>query len=162
MEAEIPNFQIAMKEFLELCHYTGLRVLEAMDVGLELPSGTLSARCENPVTEAHLNYYVPVSKASLTEDNSQRAWANTDFGLITLLIQDAAGGLEIGDRKKPGTFIPIIREDPTEIAVYISDTMESLTNGFLRATLHQFAAPVGMIDEETGVLPEGYSVASFV
>ena len=117
----VPKFQTAMNEFIELCHHTGLRVLEAMDVGLELPSGTLFARCGNPVTEARPNFYAPISKASLPENNSQHAWAHTDFGLITLLIQDAAGGLEIEDCKKPGTFIPIIREDPTEIA---------LTNGF--------------------------------
>lgn len=125
MEAELPNFQTAMNEFIELCHHIGLRVvLEAMDVGLELPNGILSARCEKPVTEARLNYYAPVSKVSLAENKGQRAWAHTDFGLITLLVQDAAGGLEIEDRDRPGTFIPIIREDPTEITVYISDTME--------------------------------------
>ena len=137
VEAEIPNFQTAMNEFIKLCHHVGLQVLEAMDVGLELPSGTLSARCEKPVTEARLNYYAPVSKVSLAENKGQRAWAHTDFGLITLLVQDAAGGLDIEDRDRPGTFIPIIREDPTEIIVYISDTMERLTNGFLRAALHQ-------------------------
>lgn len=114
----------------------------AAGLRLELPSGTLSERCENPVTEARLNYYAPVSKASLAEDKSQRAWAHTDYGLITLLVQDAAGGLEIEDHEKPGTFIPMIREDPTEIAVCISDTMERLINGFLRAALHQVAFPV--------------------
>lgn len=72
MEAEIPNFQTAMNEFIERCHHLGLRVLEAMDVALELPSGTLSARCENPVTEARLHYYAPVSKASLAKDKGQR------------------------------------------------------------------------------------------
>lgn len=161
-EAEVPNFRTAMKEFIRLCHHTGLRFLEAMDVGLELPSGILSARCENPVAEARPNYYAPISKASLAEDKAQRAWAHTDFGLITLLLQDEAGGLEMENREKPGTFIPIIREDTTEMAVYISDTMESLTNGFFRAVLHQVAFPVGMNDDKTGVLPERYSVASFI
>ena len=162
MEAEIPKFQTAVKEFIELCHHTGLRVLEAMDVGLELPSGTLSARCEEPVTEARLNYQAPISKVSLVEDTAQRAWAHTDFGLITLLVQDAAGGLEIENCEKPGTFIPIIREDPTEIAVYISVIIESLTTGFFGAALHQVAFPVGMNDDKTGAPPERYSVASFI
>lgn len=147
MEAEILNVQIAMNELIELCHYIGLHVLEAI---------------EKLVTEARLNYYAPLFKGSLAETKGRRAWAHTDFGLIPLLIQDAAGGLEIEDRDRPGTFIPIIREDPTEITVYISDTMERLTNGFLRAALHQVAIPVGMNDDETGVLPERYSVASFV
>ena len=161
-EAEIPDFQPNMKRFVELCHHTGLRVLEAMEVGLELASGTLSARCENPVTEARLNYYVPVCTPSLTVGKGQRAWAHTDSGLITLLIQDAAGGLEIEDREKPGTFIPMIREDPTEIAIFISDTMESLTNGFLRATPHQVVVSVGMDKDEIGILPERHSVVSFI
>ena len=114
------------------------------------------------VTEARLNYYAPLSKLCLAENKGQRAWAHTDFGLITLLLQDAAGGLETEDRDRPGTFIPIIREDPTETTVYISDIMERSTNGFLRAALHQVAIPVGMNDDETGVLPERYSVASFI
>lgn len=106
--------------------------------------------------------YPPVSKACLAENKGQRAWAHTDFDLITVLVQDAAGGLEIEDREKPRTFIPTSREHPTEFAVYISDTMESLTNGFLRAALRQVAFPMGMNDDEASVLPERYSVASFI
>ncbi len=60
--------------------------------------------------------------------------------------------------EKPGTF----RKDPTEIAVYISDKMESLTNGFLQTALHQVAVPVGMNESETDELPERYSITSFV
>ncbi len=112
------------------------------------------------VTEARLNYYAPLSKVCPAENKGQRAWAHTDYGLITLLLQDAAGGLEIEDRDRPGTFIPIIREDPTETTVYISDIMERSTNGFLRAALYQLAIPVGIDNNETGVLPEIYSVAS--
>lgn len=72
-EAEIPNFKTAMTGFVELCHHTRKQILEAMDLGLELPRGTLSTRCENSVTEARLNYYAAVSKSSLAEDKAQRA-----------------------------------------------------------------------------------------
>lgn len=40
--------------------------------------------------------------------------------------------------------------------------MESLTNGYLRAALHQVAVPIDMRDGGLGVLPERYSVASFI
>ncbi|KAH7176726.1 oxidoreductase [Dactylonectria macrodidyma] len=129
-EEEIPNFRAAMTEFVQLCHNTGLRVLQAMDIWLELPSGTLAKRCESPVTEARTNV--------------QRAWPHTDFGLITLLFQDAVGGLEIEDRENPRKFIPIIQENPTEVAVYISDTMESLANvaSFVKASRNTSAGPL--------------------
>jgi isopenicillin N synthase-like dioxygenase len=47
------------------------------------------------------------------------------------------------------------------MGVYVSDTLEHLTNGYLRAGVHQVVSPISMKDRETGVLPERYSMAFF-
>ena len=56
--------------------------------------------------------------------------------MLTLLFQDEAAGLELEDRCKPGSFIFIKREAPTEMSVYVSDTLENLANDYLRAGIH--------------------------
>ena len=99
------------------------------------------------------------SKSSTGE--SINGLGHTDFGLITLLFQDVAGGLEVENREKPGGWIPISCESPTEMGVYVSDTLERLTNGYFRAGVHQVVSPISMKDRETGVLPERYSMAFF-
>ena len=82
--------------------------------------------------------------------------------MLTLLFQDEAGGLEIEDRSNPGSFIPIQRESPTEMSVYVSDTLEHLTNGHLRAGVHQVVTPIGIDARASGFLPERYSIACFL
>lgn len=71
----------------------------------------------------------------------RRVWAYTDFGMITLLFQDDAGGLKVQDRfsSKPDAFISLLREHPTKINVYVSNSLEYMTNNYLKVGLHQVA-----------------------
>lgn len=66
--------------------------------------------------------------------------------MITLLFQDNAGGLKVQDRfnSKPDTFIPLLREHPTEINVYVSNSLEYMINNYLKAGLRQVATPIDM------------------
>lgn len=161
-EAELPGFRSDLEDFVEHCHHSGLEILQALEFGLGLPAQTRVGRCQQPVSEARLNYYHPITVDSLSSGKHRRAWPHTDFGVLTLLFQDQAGGLEIENRQSSGDFIPIVRQSPSEVAVYISDTLERLTNGYLKAALHQVTVPVEMRGSNTCVLPERYSVASFV
>ena len=78
-----------------------------------------------------LNRYSPLSTAKLNDGKYQRAWPHADFGILTLLFQDKAGDFEV-----QGSFIPIQRELPTEMSIYVSDTPGRMTKKHLRPGIH--------------------------
>lgn len=135
--------------------------MEACEIGMRLPPGTLVQRCTPAASELRLNYYPAVSLQRLREGHTKRGWPHTDFGIITLLFQDAAGGLEIEDRTLPDTFEPLIRDSPSEMAINISDTFERWTNGTLRAGVHQVTLPAKMKSQKDGLLPHRRSAVFF-
>ena len=119
-------------------------------------------RFTTKVDEVCLNHYSPLSTEKLSDGKHQRALPHTDFGMLKLLFQDEAGGLEVEDRSNARSFIPIQRESSTEISGYVSDTLEHMTNKHLRAGIHQVVTPIGINDRASGVLPERYSIACFL
>lgn len=151
-----------MENFLEACHNAGMDIMQNLEQGLELPEGELVNRFTTKVDEVRLNHYSPLPTEKLSDGKHQRAWPHTDFGMLTLLFQDEAGGLEVEDRSRPGSFIPIQRESPTEMSIYVSDSLEHLTNGYLRAGIHQVVTPIGIDARASGILPERSSIACFL
>ena len=151
-----------METFLDACHNGGMNIMQTVEQGLELPKGELADRFSTKVDECRLNYCSPLLTEKLVDGKHQRAWPHTDFGMLTLLFQDEVGGLEVQDRSNPGSFIPIKRESPTEISIYVSDTLEHLTNKYLRAAIYQVVTPVELDMKAGGVLPERYSIACFL
>ncbi|KAF2194532.1 iron/ascorbate family oxidoreductase [Zopfia rhizophila CBS 207.26] len=152
-ESSIPGYRQFMEDLLEKCHIVGREVLENLEQGLGLRKG-----------ELRMNYYAPISTQKLSTGKYRRAWPHTDFGMITLLFQDDAGGLEVQDRfsSKPDAFIPLPHEYPTEVLVYVSNSLEYMTNNYLRAGLHQVATLINMQDVANGILPERQSLACFI
>ena len=151
-----------MENFINTCHDAGMDIMQILEQGLELPKGELVNRFTTKVDEVRLNHYSPLPTEKLVDGKHQRAWPHTDFGMLTFLFQDEAGGLEIEDRSTPESFLPIQRESPTEMSVYVSDTLEHLTNQHLRAGIHQVVTPIGIDARASGFLPERYSIACFL
>jgi isopenicillin N synthase-like dioxygenase len=150
-----------MESYFNLCHATSLKIIEAMEVGLQISPGTLATKCIPAASELSFLYYPVIPAEKLKEGLSQRNWSHTDFGIFTLNFQDEVGGLEFEDQSQPGTFIPIIRGSPSEMILNVGDTYERWTNGVIRAPVHQVTVPTGMKNSKNGVLPERYSVAFF-
>ena len=135
--------------------------MESFEVGLQLAPGTLVQRCIPAASELRLNHYPVVSLAKLREGRTKRAWPHTDFGIITLVFQDNVGGLELEDRSRPNTFVPVTRGSEGEIAINISDTFQRWTNGVICAGAHQVTLPPKMKDQQDGVIPERQSTVFF-
>ena len=140
-------------------------IMKALEVGLKLSSGTLVQRCLPASSEIRLNHYPSISLAKLRNSNIRRTWPHTDFGIITLLFQDNVGGLELEDRKRPRTFVPVVPgefdDTPTELVVNISDTFQRWTNDVIRAGLHQVNVPAWMKQLDEGLCPDRYSSIFF-
>ncbi len=97
-----------------------------------------------------LRHYPPVAPQEIAE-HQLGAGAHTDYGMLTLLLQDDVGGLEVLDAT--GRWQPV---DPMGGAVVINcgDLLERWTNGRYRSTTHR-VRPVGPGQDR-------YSVALFV
>ena len=157
---DLPTFQPVMEKCYSHFQDVSLRIMESIEVGLQLPSGTLLNRCIPAASEIRLNHYPPVSMELLSRGKSMRTWPHTDFGIITLLFQDKVGGLELEDRSKPDTFVPVLPGKPgqaSEMVVNISDTFQRWTNGVIRAGLHRVDVPPELKGKESGICSDRYS-----
>lgn len=159
-----PGFREYVEDTYEACQKLSLEIMAAIELGLGARPGTLVERCQDTASEIRLNRYPPVSVEKLADGRVKRTWPHTDFGLITLLLQDHVGGLELEDRAKPGTFAPVVPgqpDQPSELVVNISDAFQRWTNDVFTAALHQVSAPAKQKGDAEGILPERYSLVFF-
>lgn len=164
-EEEIPGLRSFLERFYSLSHEVGLGLLEALEIGLDLPAGCFTQQCERHADELRLIHYpelrVPADKPHAA---ANRVWPHTDLGVITCLFQDRVGGLEMEDRTRPGRFLAIPPgERRDEMVVNISETMERWSNGVLKAGKHLVRTPQGQKTPAGDIrIPERYSSPFFV
>ncbi|KAB7497291.1 1-aminocyclopropane-1-carboxylate oxidase [Armadillidium nasatum] len=111
------------------------KLLRCLEVGLELPNGTLMDKHENPFSSLNgtllrILHYPPIPENA--KDGLIRCGAHTDYGTFTLLFQDDIGGLEV--KRRDGKWInddPI----PDTILVNVGDLLQMWTAGRLLATV---------------------------
>lgn len=157
----MPGFREKVVAHYETCREVAFQLMTALELGLDLSPGLLVDRCRKDGSEICLNRYRAIESKTLAEGFTKRIWPHTDYGIITLLFQDGVGGLELEDRRKPGTFLPVPPTppgEPIEMVVNASDTFERWTNGVIKAGLHRVTMP---FDEMTAMVPERYSCAFF-
>ena len=97
----------------------------------------------------------------MTTGNVARAWPHTDSGVISLLLQDEVGGLELEDRQNPSSFIRLSSNGTMEMIVNVADTLERWTNGVLRAGLHRVNNPENASGKGHGSIEERFFVVLF-
>ncbi|KAI0127985.1 putative gibberellin 20 oxidase [Xylariales sp. AK1849] len=73
-------------------------------------------------------------------EKSRGIGAHTDFGALTLLLQDSVGGLEVFHR--PTESWHPVRPIPGAFVVNIGDMLERWTNNHYTSTLHRVISPV--------------------
>lgn len=148
---EAPEFQAVVSQMYTLCTtQIAQHILEAFALALELPSGFFAARHTNNFF-LRLLHYPPLPAA--IAPNQIRAGEHTDYGSMTLLWQDDAGGLEILSAQGEWLPAPTL---PETIVVNIGDAMQRWTNDRLRSTPHRVVNPA---DERAG--RSRYSMALF-
>ena len=152
-----------MESYFDTAFKLSLQLLSILEKALEVPPGTLTTRCSCNHNELRMNHYPATTIEEIKNGRVRRSGAHTDYGVLTLLIQDRNGGLEIQDRSASGVkFVPVSADDPYELVVNVADTLQRWTNGVLPAGLHQVTIPGQRRNEATGKLHERYSVAYFM
>ncbi|MFK7836735.1 MAG: isopenicillin N synthase family dioxygenase [Sulfitobacter sp.] len=115
-----------------LCGVAG-HVLSAIAVSLDQPSDFFAKPYENPLARGQLVYYPPSTENDETEQRFGVA-PHTDFGVLTFLLQDMNGGLQV--RAKSGDWIeapPI----PGTLVCNIGDLLQRWSNDRFASTLHR-------------------------
>ncbi|OSD07215.1 thymine dioxygenase [Trametes coccinea BRFM310] len=150
----LPGFKEACMDFFWTCHETELNILRALCLALGIPEDLLVKYHKAHDNQLRLLHYPSVPVRDLEEDKISRIDAHSDFGSITLLLQDNVGGLEVEDPNKPGHFISA---PPIEGALIVNagDFLMRWSNDLIRSTIHRVRAPPQM-KPINGMTPERY------
>ncbi|WP_053181670.1 2-oxoglutarate and iron-dependent oxygenase domain-containing protein [Pseudomonas thivervalensis] len=114
-------------------------LLRAMTLALGIERDFFDTRFNEPVSVLRLIHYPPRDTASSAEQ--QGAGAHTDYGCITLLYQDAAGGLQV--RNVNGQWIDAPPIEGTFV-VNLGDMMARWSNDRYLSTPHRVISPLGV------------------
>ena len=109
------------------------RIMAALAVSLDRPADFFAPAYKKPLARGQLVYY----PASTAEDEAQERFGvapHTDFGVLTILLQDNSGGLQV--RAKSGAWIeapPI----PGTLVCNIGDLLARWSNDRFASTVHR-------------------------
>jgi len=152
------EFKSVMIDFHDRCKGLHVEVMRAIAVGMGLDETFFDSYTDEGDNTLRLLHYPSVPKAVFKANELQvRAGEHTDYGSITLLFQDNAGGLQV--KSPDGTFVdatPI----PGTVVVNAGDMLARWSNDTIKSTLHRVVEPVrsGVVGEQ---YPARYSMAYF-
>jgi isopenicillin N synthase-like dioxygenase len=157
----LDSFQPTFTSFFSACYRTELAILEAISLGLGLPTQTLSQLHAAQSNELRLTHYPAVSRGDFA--HSTRIAAHTDFGTITLLFQDSVGGLQMELPPGSGKFVDIESGGPYECILNVGDCLQKWTG--LHSARHRVHLPELPQGEKAqpadDVVDERFSIAYF-
>lgn len=111
----------------------GHRLMAGLALSLGLEESYFADRCTGePLTLFRIFNYPPSSDSNL--------WGvgeHTDYGLLTILLQDEAGGLEVKSRSRWVAAPPV----PDSFVCNIGDMLDRMTGGRFRSTPHRVRNP---------------------
>ncbi|KAL0260715.1 hypothetical protein SLS55_004405 [Diplodia seriata] len=136
-EGELSEAHSASAFQLRLLHYPPipLRALTGGAAAGEEVGGGEPADEEEGKEEGRLG-----GEKQRSPPSASRIGAHSDFGSLTILFQDAVGGLEVEDPHRPGVFRPAPPVEGT-LLVNVGDLLERWSNGRWRSTVHRVGAP---------------------
>ncbi|HSC84046.1 MAG TPA: 2-oxoglutarate and iron-dependent oxygenase domain-containing protein [Pseudomonas sp.] len=136
---QIPGWEALMQQHYLDMHELSKTLLRAMTLALGIERDFFDLRFDQPISVLRMIHYPPRQTASCAEQ--QGAGAHTDYGCITLLYQDNAGGLQVQNVR--GEWIDAPPIDGTFV-VNIGDMMARWSNDNYKSTPHRVISPQGV------------------
>ena len=131
-----PESELAWRRILERYYREifelGQKILEAFALTLKLPTNFFRERYKRPLVRARLLHYPP--QDANHADEQFGAAEHTDYGAITILWQDAVGGLQVKNRA--GQWIDAKPIENTFV-INIGDMLERWSNHLFVSTPHR-------------------------
>ncbi|MEW2433927.1 2-oxoglutarate and iron-dependent oxygenase domain-containing protein [Streptomyces caniferus] len=142
--AGLPELQPAVLDWMD--QLTGLshRLLRLILESLETPVDFLDAVVDpDPQVHFKLLHYPGPAEAADIAPADQGAGIHKDLGLLTLLVQDDVGGLQVAVEGDHFVDVPVV---PDAFVVNLGELLEVATRGYLRATVHRVVRPAPGVD----------------
>ena len=144
---ELPGFDVVMADYFSRMLRLGADLHRPISRDLDLAEDYFDLRLDRPMATLRLLHYPP---ASARADGAFGAGAHTDYGNLTLLLTDDAGGLEVQRRDGAWIAAPPM---PGAFICNIGDCLMRWTNDIYRSTPHRVTNPQGR---------DRYSIAFFL
>ncbi|KAI1344535.1 putative gibberellin 20 oxidase [Xylariaceae sp. FL0016] len=139
-EEACPGFRGVMEEYFAAVRALSVRLFRLLALSLELEERYFDSFVDSRDSASMCRIHRYPKTSPEASAKSRGAGAHTDFGAMTLLIQDEVGGLEVLHRPTK-TWNPVHYVEDAYI-VNIGDMMEQWTNGRYMSTLHRVISPV--------------------
>lgn len=132
---ELTEFNTVGKETYQMLEKTGIYVLRALSLFLNLDELYFDKYAKNGNSILRPIHYPPIQKEP---KNAVRAAAHGDINLITLLMGAQGKGLQVQNHK--GEWIDAMAE-PDELVINVGDMLSRHSNNRLKSTIHRVVNP---------------------
>ena len=131
--AEPESFREVVLEYMAALTHLGHRLMAGLALSLDIKESYFADCCTGePLTLFRIFNYPPPKDPAL--------WGvgeHTDYGLLTILLQDDAGGLEVKSGSRWISAPPV----PGSFVCNIGDMLDRMTGGLFRSTPHRVRNP---------------------
>ena len=131
-EALVPGFRAACEAYSSAMQQVALRLMGLFAQALGMACNAFDGSMRDPTRTTRLLHYPP--QPSNATPGQIGCGAHTDWGALTLLAQDDAGGLQV--QRADGSWLDVM-PIPGALVVNTGDMMQRWTNDRWRSTMHR-------------------------
>lgn len=135
-ESLVPGFNAACTAYSAAMESLARRLMALFELALALPAGHFNRFMQHPTCTTRLLHYPP--QPAQSAQGQIGCGAHTDWGALTLLAQDDAGGLQVQAVDGRWLDVPPV---PGAFVVNIGDMMQRWTNDRWPSTVHRVINP---------------------
>ncbi|MEU9499747.1 2-oxoglutarate and iron-dependent oxygenase domain-containing protein [Streptomyces sp. NPDC048196] len=140
----MPELRPAIESWITRLTALSHQLLRLMLESLDAPADFLDDVVDpDPQIHLKLLHYPGPTRTSEHAGSGQGTGIHNDLGLLTLLVQDGHGGLQVAVEDDQFADVPVI---PGAFVVNLGELLEVATRGYVRATLHRVVRPAPGVD----------------